>query len=116
MLKNNQSNLQATLLTLLSNWRSITISKSQKIATKTEQFFKVKSITINSEEILIYQLLKNLSKEIRNVMRKQVGLVERLIKFIIEKMGKMKSISIERGELVPFLYDVLRFMVISFDE
>ena len=30
----------------------------------------------------------------------------RIRKFIIEKMGKMKSISIERGELVPFLYGI----------
>ena len=99
MLKNNQSDLQATLMAILSQYFSFDMRKSNKVAKKTKPFLRIKRINRGKDFI-----------DVMNYMRERSSLIKN---YLVESEGIKTSVAIhrleqvKRKEVIHLLEDIL---------
>ena len=99
MLKNKQSDLQATLIAILSQFVSFDMRKSNKIAHKTHPFLRIKRINRGKDNI-----------DVMNYMRERSSSIK---EYLVDTEGVKTSVAVhrleqvKRKEVIHLLEDIL---------
>ena len=101
LLKNNQSDLQATLLSLLSYQCAFEITKSQRKSFVTKEFLKIKNIFFHNEIIDCREFKKNRFSELKIKIMKEEKISEKNFNHRLEQ--------IRRSEIMHLLEDILNY-------
>ena len=99
MLKNNQSDLEATMICLLSHFASIEFTKPQKEVKVTKEFLKIKNIKFSKEKLKVNEWRKERFFELKENMKKEEKVNDRLITHRMEQ--------INRSEMMHLIEDIL---------
>ena len=99
MLKNNQSDLQVTMICVLSKFCGFEISKPQKNVKVTKEFLKIKYIRYKRERLSVKEFKERRFEEIKTYMMKHENITETCFKHRLEQ--------IRRREVMHLLEDML---------
>ena len=108
MLKNNQSDLEATMICLLSKFAAIEFTKPQKDVKVTKEFLKIKNIKFKKEKLNVKDWKKRRFSEIKECMKKEQDVSDRLITHRMEQINRSESMHLI--EDILFLHEVNVFI------
>ena len=108
MLKNNQSDLEATMICLLSKFAAIEFTKPQKDVKVTKEFLKIKNLKFKKEKLNVKDWKKRRFSEIKECMKKEQNMSDRLITHRMEQINRSESMHLI--EDILFLHEVNVFI------